>query len=260
MKKLIMIISLFLAATVQASTLEIKSMGQVLPLITANTLVIFDLDNTIMEPTQTLGSDQWGMNEIQRFLKAGLPEREAKDQGVGRFAQVQMRTSVQAVEAMTPKLIHYLQKNKIQVMGLTARPLSLTLRSAQQLQSLGVDLAATAPVFNGALVSADPSAYFRGILLVGPHNNKGTVLMNFLRLSQVKADRIVFIDDKLSNVQNVETALNGQKLPHVGLRYGAADTKVASFNAAIGDIEWKVFTQTGRVIRDQQAQEILRKR
>lgn len=259
-KGLVTVALLFQTLQSDAKIVEIMNMSQILQSITRDTLVVFDLDNTIMEPTQTLGSDQWGTNQIARFVAKGLSEYDAKNQGVGQFAQVQLKTNVQVVETITPKLIQHLQKNNVQVIGLTARPLNLTMRSAQQLQSLGVNLATTAPALTQIFSTRHPSAYFQGILVVGPHNNKGEVLMGFMNASQVKASRIIFVDDKLSNVKNVNDALEKQNRPHVEFRYGAADAKVAAFNTNIGDMQWNIFLQTGRIISDQQALEMLNSR
>lgn len=260
MKNVFLMLLMLFTVPVHAKVVEIKSMSQILPAVSADTLVIFDLDNTIMEPTQTLGSDQWGTHEIARFKSSGLPDRQAKDQGVARFAQVQMKTQVQPVEALTPRLIQQLQMNKVQVLGLTARPLNLTLRGVQQLQSLHVNLAFTAPTLTTALISAEPSAYSQGVLIVGPHNNKGEVLMNFLKAARIKANSIVFVDDKLHNVEDVNQALSRQGLPHIEFRYGAADAKVSSFNPEIGDVQWKIFLQTGKILNDQQASQLIHRR
>lgn len=242
-----------------AAVYEIKSMSQILPVIDQNTLVVFDIDNTISEPTQTLGSDQWAMNEIARFKAQGLDERTAKDSGVARFAQVQMRTAVKAVEPQTPQLIHYLQNNKVRVLALTARPLNIALRTFQQLMSLGVNLSLTAPQAEvKTQLGTEPVIYYQGVLTVGPHNNKGQVLFNFIKNYVTQPiSKIVFVDDKAHNVKDVENGLKPVNVPHFEYRYGAADKKASEFNSKIGDVQWQVFVKTGRVISDAQAQQML---
>ncbi|MGZ3695326.1 MAG: DUF2608 domain-containing protein, partial [Bdellovibrionota bacterium] len=42
--------------------------------------------------------------------------------------------------------------------------------------------------------------------------------------------RVVFVDDKIKNIKNVDTALNEQKMKILAFRYGAADAKVKAFN------------------------------
>lgn len=248
------------AIEARAKIYEIKTMAQILPVVDQNTLVVFDIDNTILEPTQTLGSDQWGMSEISRFKTQGYDPRTAKDMGVARFAQVQLKTAVQAVEKITPSLIHHLQKNRVRVLALTARPLNLTLRSVQQLQSLGINLSLTAPQahITGQL-GTEPSQYYQGMLIVGPHNNKGQILYNFIKnYVSGPISKIVFIDDKEHNVKDVDLGLGSMSTPHLEFRYGAADSKVSGFDSRIGDIEWQVFLKIGCILRDDEAIKLLK--
>ena len=46
-------------STAHAQVVEVATMQETLYAITAKTLVIYDLDNTLIRPSQTLGSDQW---------------------------------------------------------------------------------------------------------------------------------------------------------------------------------------------------------
>lgn len=260
---LILAVSLVVSAqTAQAKSYEIQSMKQILPLIDQNTLVVFDIDNTILQPTQMLGSDQWAMNEISRFKAQGLDDRSAKDKGVAQFAQVQMKTNVQPVEKINPALIRYLQKNRITTFALTARPLVLAHRSDQELQSIGVQMHITAPKAPlQSQLGTDPTVYNKGILLVGPHNNKGTVLANFIKnFVHQPITKIVFIDDKVGNVQNVEEGLKDFSIPHFELRYSAADAYVKAFDSRIGDLQWNIFKQNDAIISDAQALQIISNR
>ncbi len=260
MANLVVLAGLTLVAPLgQAKVYEIKAMVQILPLIDQNTLVVFDIDNTISRPKQTVGSDQWASNQIERFKTMGFDERTAKDKGVAQFAQVQLKTEVQPVEASTPALIQRLQFGHIQVVALTARPLILADRTIEQIQSLGLDLRRTAPLAPlSSNLGSEPTIYKNGIILVGPHNNKGAVLAQFIKsLVRQSISKIVFIDDKVSNVQNVNEALNTFTTPHFELRYAAADPEVKSFNSKIGDFQWKIFIQNGALISDSQAQQII---
>ncbi len=170
-----------------------------------------------------------------------------------------MKTLVQPVERMTPALIRYLQKNKVKVLALTARPLTLANRSVEQLSSIGIDLTLTAP--SAALkqrLGTEPTLYNKGILLVGPHNNKGTVLAQFIKSNtQQPISKVVFIDDKVGNVQNVDEGLKGFSFPHFELRYSAADAYVKSFNSKIGDLQWYVFQKNKIILSDSEAAKIL---
>ncbi len=50
----------------------------------------------------------------------------------------------------------------------------------------------------------------------------GECLTSFIQEAGLNPDRVVFIDDKAKNVQDVESALNRRPLEHISFRYGAA--------------------------------------
>ena len=127
--------ALFASTVAQAKVIESNRYADILSYVTSDTLVVTDLDNTVMRPIQTIGSDQWGMSIIAKLKKAGLSDKEAKDIGVSMFATVQSKSIVQPVE---PGNILDLKKAKslgAQLLGLTARPLYLVDVTIKQLQS-----------------------------------------------------------------------------------------------------------------------------
>lgn len=242
----------------RAEVREITSYREVTPLTDTSTLVVFDLDNTIFEPTQTLGSDQWGSLQQKRFKEQGLPPADAVDRGVAMFAEVQMKTNVQLVEPMTAGFIADLQKRGFRVMGLTARPMNLVARTVDELRSLGLDLSRTAP--EGVVpVGADARhevRYAGGVLFVGPHNLKGPVLKSFLT-GQLPTS-IRFFDDKKHHVDDLEDVF-ASLTDYVGYRYGAADARVKSMSPELGDFEWKAFKLWNVILDDETARELMAK-
>src|SRR5262249_25249503 len=108
--------ALIFSVAAQAKTIEIQQMRQILPAVTANTMVIFDIDNTILRPAQTLGSDQWYGYEVKRLTSTGMPEDRAISIAIAAWMNVQTKTAVLPVEAATPQLIQFLQKNHVPVM------------------------------------------------------------------------------------------------------------------------------------------------
>jgi FMN phosphatase YigB (HAD superfamily) len=57
--------------------------------------------------------------------------------------------------------------------------------------------------------------------------------MDFLRQTGVRPERVVFVDDKLRHVREVDKAVRAAGLRCTALRYGATDRQVAEFYAAM---------------------------
>src|SRR5262249_19046496 len=152
----------------------------VLKYLTPGTLFVTDLDNTVVRPPQTLGSDQWGSALQKDLVTKGYSTDQATDLGVGLFALTQMKTPVVAVESETPAILEQIARRGITTLGLTARPLGIVYRTLNQLRSIGAKLTGVSNTRMSVDFAAGTVAYMGGVLFVGPHNNKGEILKQFL--------------------------------------------------------------------------------
>jgi len=255
--KLISMWSLGTAAMMQislpalAEIRETMSMAEALGTVDEQTLLIVDLDNTVIKPTQTLGTDQWFDHLVKQYVAAGDAVDDAINKAIALWTEVQKATAVVAVEDVTPALIKDAQTRGITVMALTARPLDLIAATAKQLKSVGVDFTQKPILGHDLEIRAEDTAKLAGgILFVGPKNNKGKVLIQFLQEIELTPKRIVFVDDKPKHVRNVEESLKSLPTTYLGFRYGAADKEVASFDAGIADVQLRFF---GRILDDRAA-------
>jgi hypothetical protein len=238
------------SSTSWAEILEITRMRQILPFIGDSTLVVFDLDNTIMETPQMLGSDQWFGYMEKKFEAEGLQKPRSTEQAIDIWMEVQHSSSMQAVEATTPELIRKLQNGSdVKIIALTARPYELRYRTRLQLRNLGVNFETPDSSKVASRLPADLH-FDRGILSIGPAQNKGEVLKKFLETNGEQFDRVLFIDDKAKHVQNVEAALSKLNLSNSNFRYGAADPKVNAFDPRIADDQLEIFYRTGELRPD----------
>lgn len=240
------LIFLFLSlAAANARTVDLKYMSEALQTVDAETVVIFDLDNTVLQAVQTLGTDQFFSFLVQTAESQGITGEAAKEWALDRATPIQPVTRVEAVEATTPMLIDRLQRRGITVFALTARPTAWSEGTIRQVQSLGVDFRITSPALENAIPGAGTSQ--NGVIFLAKGANKGEALLAFLKHTPKK---ILFIDDKLSNVQSVETALNKTQIEHLTVRYGAADARVAAFDPAVAMCEWQAFEERGEFLSD----------
>ena len=217
---------------------EIKSMKEVLKEVDAQTLLVFDLDNTLMEPIQSLGSDQWYYYIIKKYKEVDkLSDQEAYDQADKVWNQTQWLIQVKAVESFTPELIEKLQKKKIKMMGLTARTYDISDITLKQLSSIGINLGHSVSSQDMSFKLVDTAYYKNGIVFQGEHNSKGDVFVEFLKRLNLKPKKVVFVDDKQKHVNSMEKALGEAKIKYIGFRYAAADERVEKFNKDFEDYE-----------------------
>jgi hypothetical protein len=193
-------------------------MADVFRTVEPGTLVVLDLDNNVMEAVGDWGSDQWYDHLVEHFRKI-YPEQEAVDRGLKMWADAQHTTEVRPVEPITPGLIRAAQAKGIRVIGLTARPDSISPRTIAQLASIGIDLSK-----NGGEVIA-----------VGPTASKGQALIEYLERTSYKPKKVVFSDDKPHYVKSISAALAELGIAHDVFRYGGADAHVADYYRRQGE-------------------------
>lgn len=217
---------------------EIKSMKEILKEVDSQTLLVFDLDNTLMEPVQSLGSDQWYYYIIKKYKEADkLNDQEAYDKSDKVWNQTQWLIEVKAVEAITPEIIRNFQKRKIKMMGLTARTYDLSDITLKQLASVGIHLGQSVSSQNLEFKLVDTAHFVDGIVFQGEHNSKGEVFVEFLKRVNLRPKKVVFVDDKQKHVNSMEKALGEAKIKYVGFRYGATDERVQRFNKDFEDYD-----------------------
>jgi Protein of unknown function (DUF2608) len=237
MKKFIVL--LFITTVSFCQIIEIKNIKESEKFLKKDNLVLFDLDNTIMEPLQEFGSDQWFFYRFQKYLDKNMPYQEAIDNANAEWYEIQAITKVKLVENYIKTIIDNLHDNNTLAMGLTTRDHNLSLAALKQLNSLNIDFSKMAPedknhYFDNGILFKKGVLFCKGI-------NKGEALRQFLKRINMMPKSIVFIDDKRKSLQQVEKVCKRLKIDFCGLRYGYLDEKVKNFNNNLADIQYENF-------------------
>jgi len=216
MKNIILSVFLCFPSAASADVREISSMAEIRPELTTSTLLIFDIDNTLVEPEGNIGSDQWYYYIEKAYKRDGLDEAAAEAKAGEAWSWALANVKVKAVEDTTPALVREQQKRGLKIIALTARDAKDAPATFRQLKDIGVDLGTD-------------------VVFVGDGPDKGKALVKELKKRKLKPARIVFVDDKPHHVKNVDAALTDARIPSVSFRYGAADSKVRAFNEVMSE-------------------------
>lgn len=253
MKKKVTVWALVLISVIfslPALIVETNSIESVKTHADPNTLILFDIDNTLIEPVQELGTDQWFEHRIMEYKALGLPSGEAKEKALSEYVAIHSITKVKPVEKITPSFIAQLQQEGYVCMGLTSRGLSLATRTVEQLKSVGIELTQTAPSKEDFYFTNHHGVLYRAGILFASGTHKGNALVKLLHHLHLIPEKIVFIDDKLQQLKDTQKALENDGIAFVGLRYGFLDEKVANFRKVVADIQ---FAHFGHILSDEEA-------
>lgn len=208
--------------------IPIKQIKNVLPYVNQETLVVFDIDKTLLQAKQYVGSFFCESHIIMKLKESGLEEKEAIDNAHSIHIKLLDFTPVEAVEKDTSNLIYELAEKKIKVMGLTARSAEAANCTAKQLNSINAPLALNS-IHADEVPLDDFARYIDGVLYVSHWGDKGEILVNFFEKIGYTPSHILFVDDSYSRCDEVKKSLEQKNIKCTCVHYTAADESFDSF-------------------------------
>lgn len=195
-----------------------------------DTLVIFDIDNTLAHPTQELSSDEWFCHLVDQKMALGHDYLTSVYYALPAAYYAQFNIPLTPTEPGIPELITNLIENGIAVIALSTRSLFIAERTIDQLDNIGITFFAPNIDPQGLVLPMNlPCFYKHGILFSG-NNDKGEVLRCFFDIMDYHPEKVIFIDDKLKYLIAVDKALAGRDILFYGIRYSGCDEKVKIFD------------------------------
>jgi hypothetical protein len=215
-----------------------------------DTLIVCDIDNTLIESALHMGSAQWRDHIRSKARKTGYSENEVETILDKFWLFAQFFIPVRCVDPNTASSLAKLQQSQAILIALTARePIEIAL-TEKQLHSVGIDLShshfSTNPC---SLPLPYPSIYDKGIVYCG-ENTKDAVLIAFFHKMNYFPRRVVFIDDRLEHLQRVENVLQSLGIEFIGIRFSGADARVKAFDPAVADLQWSLLPT---IVSDEEA-------
>lgn len=242
MKKLVFCFLIIFASILHAKILDIYHISDLQNFMKEeDSLVVFDIDNTLMEPVQTIGSDQWFDRRMKKLSEGGSSSREVLLKVYDEWHKIQTVCEVKLVENDTKKVFDGI-KEKYNVIALTTRGFQSAYNTLTQLEGLGIVfdnkpyIAEEIFFQNGNESGVYPGVlFFKGILFTN-NTHKGEALFKLLEKFNKKPKTIIFINDKRSHLDQVEESSNKRNVSFVGLRYGFTDEKVKKFDPNLANM------------------------
>jgi hypothetical protein len=239
-RKLLIYSTLLFPLFAQAKIIETSHIADVVPYIDKDTWFLVDLDNTMYEAKQALGHANWFYDILQQRMQKGMSKEEAIKDAYPEWIKVQAVCSVHPLEDNFISVLHSLQNQDIVLMGVTHRQPSVATATVRQVNSLDFDFTKTAPSEDTFTIPAStPTLYIQGILFVGDYNKKGDIFLPFLNIIHQKPKKVVFIDDKRKNVEELEQALTSQGIDYIGIHYTAIDTVKPVYTREIAEFQYQ---------------------
>ncbi|MDB6096536.1 MAG: hypothetical protein JWM09_814 [Francisellaceae bacterium] len=261
---------------------QIYSLKELIPLfesLSPNDLVVFDVDQVLIDPTDIILS--YNGEALKSLLLKKLEREYGVDKANEFYSIIIKDRAVRLVEPETPKIIQQLIDKKIPVVALTAFPTgpfgvinNLEDWRLSQLKNLNIDFS------NSFKNKIKEPHYFKelyfskenkrnplfkdGILFtgtggMGAHNvGKGQVLQSFLTLVG-STGRVIFIDDNKNHLENVLTIATKNQIPLQAFQYLGAAKLPAELNESLSYFQFEYLTTHKKWLADAKALELIKK-
>jgi len=245
---------LITASLVHADIKDLFHFRDILDDMAPGVFFVFDNDNTLTRPKQTLGSNQWYVWQLQQFQSQGMTAQQAFEKTEALWVKIENKTEVKLTEPDVAQTIKIIQTKNATMLE-TARSTDLHKATVEQLRSVGINFLVNPPSRSEVTVKSNPgSLYTDGIFHMGNGGDKGKDLVGFLKETGLQFTKIIFADDQMENVQAVSDALTKAGIAHTAYHYRREDLIVKEFKPETAEIQMRVFEKTGALIPDRIAE------
>ncbi len=239
MKKYIILAALLHFFNTHCLIIESNTLEAVRDHIEQNTLVIFDIDNTLARPAQELSSDEWFCHLVNTKMAEGHDYITSIYYALPATYYAQFNVALQATEISAASLIANLIDQNIPTMALTTRSLFVSERTFEQLEDINIRFLLQNISQDDLVLPMPHPCFYKNSILFGGNNDKGETLITFFHWMNYYPKKVVFIDDKMKYLVAVEKALKHHNIEFVGIRYTGCDDRVQMFDPAKAELQWR---------------------
>lgn len=270
-KKLYYILGILLVTTTTCYARIIKTdnfeiIHQALLKADKNTLVIFDVDDVILEQRDQIIRTPYKAHTIA--FETQLATRYSHEQLKNLRSVVLLAQEPQLVDSKILDSFAFLQAQQIPTVALTlcatgqqGKIASIEDWRIEKLKYLGIDFT-TLNKFNDRLlpeiISKQGIVTVKGGIIFTALAEKGIVLDAVLKQEKFIPKKIIFIDDKLKNLQSVQTAALRKDIHFLGFEYTAVKSrKYAPFDLKRNKLQIELLEKDNVWLSDKEALALL---
>ena len=209
---------------------------------TKRTLLVLDIDDTLLTSDGFFGSDKW--YEWQKTLPASDP---GKVPCLFDVISLNYETGGQrATQPDGPALVNAVQVDKLLLTSRNPLYRGGTLRTLRDAgYALPAPLAGQADGSSWDFRKAPDAApvritYDQGVYMT-TGQDKGLALLALLQRLHTRYDRVVLVDDGKKNIDNMQNALRKAGVDYLGLHYLRVDKSIAAADAQAGRAGWQAW-------------------
>lgn len=235
-------------------------------------LFIFDIDGVLIKPKDVVLRKSF-MEFVQSLMSSGIRLKSKKDLEVF-FSKLRLQAKMEIIDKNSLVLIKKLENSKVKVIALSGgRYLgdtgafgvipSLEDLRLKETKELNIEFSNTFSsnnfidfLDNKEFIQTQKPIFKNGILFSG-RLPKGKVLIEFLKYLHWIPKRIFFIDDRLENLESVQTELQNIQIEFYGFKYNDPSLDLENVNQQIVELQKSHLLEKEEWLSDEVAKQLL---
>lgn len=260
MSKLIycMLLNLIVAASsLHAVIFKTTEIEDVTKEITADTMVLFNIAEVLMDTETSLGTQAW-----RKYVRSRVDSQLHDKLTLFVFQNVPPKTP----EPATANLIKSLQEKGVLVLAFTSRGRSewyatqmpgIDQITEEMMLKIDLDFSKTKLTYPLTKLNFYFKDYFHsGIIYATNSIEKGRMLSKLMATACYAPSKVVFVDDKADSLESVETAMQELRIPFTGFAYARTVKEHANFDPMVAHIQLDWLISYGKILSDAEALQI----
>lgn len=227
-----------------------------------NDLVIFDIDDVVIQPVDQIFHPH-NKQQLAKYYSE-IKGKVTPEQMDVILSTVNIEQKVKLVDPKIKELFAALRKRSIPTVALThcgtgrfGKIKDVANWRINQLVKVGVNFRNLNPyknqIYNNLNGKHGTAMFKSGILFTG-YIEKGDVLAEFLQSNKITPRKIIFIDDRRSNLENVATALQARNINFTGYEYIAVSEQPTNeIDTSVTDLQFHVLQNENKWLPDSSA-------
>lgn len=229
------------------SIIKIKSIIKVLDFINKDTLMLWDIDNTIMQPIDIAGSDSWFSYRFSEIQKKEKDKNIAISQLLDEQYLSWQENKFTPIEDSSVAVVCATQEIAKHTISVTARGILCCYNTIHWLRKLGISLMdkkftnCIIPTekkdrYDNLFFSGHPG-FAHGIMFCGGMDEGMLIEKLFKIYPDLKSNDIVFVNDTKSRLEEVQRYCLKNNIKYTGLHYTYGKPRDAKFVKTMKEIE-----------------------
>ena len=250
---------------------EVKNLHlleQEIPKLDEHSLVIFDIDDTLV-----IAENGFGSRHNKKGFAIWYPLYEKLRKAISRdklkVLLSRMDVESQLIDKNVIHLIDLIKKQNAKVCALT---LAFTGKCGdeehneehrfQTLQKLGIDFRSSFPEYESftlsELVTEDSVPMFHKGILLTAYSTKGQTLTVFLNTINWWPNKIIFIDDRIEKLEDVARIAKEKNIEFLGLHYLATEDLPCDVDPKVAEFQMNYLLEHEQWVGEEKAKELMK--